>query len=94
MRSYTLAWGICTINRTAKIDLQKPKTLTLNITNASEQQKDKLRGAIRFFSGDRNNIAVQVNDNGQIKPCGAIYLNEEILEQFKEILGEENLTLQ
>ena len=79
---------------TEKIDLQKPKTLTLNITNTSEIQKDKLRGAIRFFSGDRNNIAVQVNDNGQIKPCGAIYLNEEILEQFKEILGEENTSLQ
>ncbi len=78
----------------AKIDLQKPKTLTLNITNTSETQKDKLRGAIRFFSGDRNNIAVQVNDNGQIKPCGAIYLNEEIFEAFKEILGEENTILQ
>ena len=73
---------------------QKPKILSLNITNASETQKDKLRGAIRFFSGDRNNIAVQVNDNGQIKPCGAIYLNEEILEQFKEILGEKNIVLE
>ena len=80
----------------AHIDPQNrtPKVLTLNITNASETQKDKLRGAIRFFSGDRNNIAVQVNDNGQIKPCGAICLNQEILEQFKEILGEENTALQ
>ena len=75
-------------------DPQKPKMLTLNITNASEEQKDKLRGAIRFFSGDRNNIAVQVNDKGQRKPCGAIYLNKDILEQFKEIVGEENTILQ
>jgi len=71
----------------------RPKILLLNITNASETQKDKLRGAIRFFSGDKNNIAVQVNDNGQIKPCGAIYLNQEILEQFKEVLGEKNVSV-
>lgn len=74
-------------------NLQKPKTLTLNITNASETQKDKLRGAIRFFSGDRNNIAVQVNINGELKPSGAIYCNEEIVQQFKEILGNDNVEL-
>ena len=65
----------------------------LDITNASEIQKDKLRGAIRFFSGDKNNVAVQVNINGEIKPSGAIYCNEEILEQFKEILGNDNVEL-
>lgn len=72
----------------------KPRTLTLNITNTSEEQKDKLRGAIRFFSGDRNNIAVQVNDKGQIKPCGAIYLTKEILKEFEEIVGKENIVLE
>lgn len=72
---------------------QKPKVLILDITNADEIQKDKLRGAIRFFSGDRNNIAVQVNINGELKPSGAIYCNEEILEQFKEILGNDNVEL-
>lgn len=71
----------------------RPKILLLDITNASEIQKDKLRGAIRFFTGDKNNIAVQVNINGEIKPSGAIYCNEEILEQFKEILGEVNVQL-
>lgn len=72
---------------------QKPKVLILDITNADEIQKDKLRGAIRFFSGDRNNIAVQVNINGELKPSGAIYCSEEILEQFKEILGNDNVDL-
>ena len=71
----------------------RPKILLLDITNASEIQKDKLRGAIRFFSGDKNNVAVQVNINGEIKPSGAIYCNEEILEQFKEILGNDNVEL-
>ena len=71
----------------------KPKLLTINITNLSEEQKAKLRGAIRFFSGDRNNIAVQVNIDGELKPCGAIYCNEEILEQFEEIVGKENVKI-
>ena len=79
-------------NRQEKINT-RPKVLTLNISNANEVQKDKLRGAIRFFAGDKNNIAVQVNDNGVLKPCGAIFINEEILEQFKEILGRDNIEL-
>lgn len=72
---------------------EKPKLLTINITNISEEQKDKLRGAIRFFSGDRNNIAVSVQDGEKILPCGAIYLTQEILNAFKEIVGEENIKI-
>lgn len=71
----------------------KPKLLTINITNISEEQKDKLRGAIRFFSGDRNNIAVSVKNGEKILPCGAIYLSQEILNAFKEIVGEENIEM-
>ncbi len=73
---------------------QRSKVLTLNITTISEAQKDKLRGAIKFFSGDRNNIAVQVNVNGELKPCGAIYFNEEILDAFKSIVGEQNILVE
>ena len=72
---------------------QRPKALILDIQNASEEQKSRLRGAIRFFMGDRNNIAVKVQDKEGLKPCGAIYLNEEILKEFKEILGEENVKI-
>ena len=72
---------------------QKPKILTLNIQNATEKQKTRLRGAIRFFSGERNNIAVQIIDNEGIKPCGAIYLNKDILTEFEEILGKENVKI-
>lgn len=78
-------------SQTTKMD--NPKILTLNITNISESQKDKLRGAIKFFSGDRNNIAIQVNDNGELKPCGAIYFNEQILKAFEKIVGENNIKL-
>ena len=72
---------------------QRQKALILDIQNASEEQKSRLRGAIRFFMGDRNNIAVKVQDKEGLKPCGAIYLNEEILKEFKEILGEENVKI-
>jgi DNA polymerase III, alpha subunit len=72
---------------------QKPKILTLNIQNATEKQKTRLRGAIRFFSGERNNIVVQIIDNEGIKPCGAIYLNKDILTEFEEILGKENVKI-
>ena len=70
-----------------------PKILTLDIQNATEEQKNKLRGAIKFFSGEKNNIAVQIQDAEGLKPCGTIYLDKEILQEFKEILGDENVTL-
>ena len=70
---------------------QQQKIFTLDITNATEEQKDKLRGALRYFNGDKNNINVQIKIGEEIKPCGQIYLTEEIEEVFKEILGSENV---
>lgn len=72
---------------------QKRKILTLDIRNTTEEQKAKLRGAIRFFSGERNNIPVQIIDSQGVKPCGAIYLNEEILQEFIKILGNEKVSI-
>ena len=72
---------------------QKPKILTLDIRETTEPQKARLRGAIKFFSGEKNNMRVQIIDNEGKKPCGAIYLNNEILQEFKEILGEEKVTI-
>ena len=43
--------------------VQKKKILSINITNLSEEGKDRLRGAIKFFSGDRNNIQIQIINN-------------------------------
>lgn len=72
---------------------QKQRLLSLDITNANEEQKEKLRGAIRFFCGDRNNINVVIKVGEETKPCGQIYLTEEILQEFQEILGTENVGL-
>ena len=70
---------------------QKQKILVLNITDTPEQDKQKLRGAIRYFGGDRNNMNVFVNVNGEEKNCGQIYLTNDILEIFKDIIGERNV---
>ncbi len=71
----------------------KKRILTLDIREISEEQKSKLRGAIKFFSGERNNMPVQIIDSEGIKPCGAIYLTSEILNEFREILGEERVSV-
>lgn len=68
----------------------KTKMLVLNITNVSEEQKSKLRGAIKFFNGEQNNISVAIKIGEDLKSCGAIYLTDEILKVFEEIVGKEN----
>lgn len=65
---------------------KKEKKLELDIREADELQKERLRGAIRFFMGDRNNIKVEIIDKEGTKPCGAIFINGDTLEQFEEIL--------
>lgn len=64
---------------------EQPKVVTFDITNFSEEQKDKLRSAIKYFSGDKNNMNVQVKIGDEIRPCGAIYYNEEIKKIFDKI---------
>jgi hypothetical protein len=71
--------------------VETPKNLSIDITNLEEHTKVRLRGMIKFFSGDRTNIKVQVVDNGDIKPCGTIYATREIIKQFEEVMGEERI---
>jgi len=73
---------------------QKQKIFTLDITDASEEQKDKLRGALRYFSGDKNNINVRIKIGQDLKPCGQIYLTDQIMTVFQDILGAENGTVE
>ena len=64
------------------------KTLNINITNLDENQKTRLRGAIKYFSGDKANVKLEITDKTQIKPCGGIFLTDKILEVFKEIVSK------
>ena len=58
-----------------------------------EAEKDKLRGIIRFFHGDRNNMPVQISEDGELKPCGTIFFTDEILKEFEEIVGKERIEI-
>ena len=70
---------------------QKKNILILDITNADDAQKEKLRGAIKFFNGEKNNIQVEIINGERKDMAGGIFLNtNETLMQFKEILGDEN----
>lgn len=69
----------------------KINCLSINITNLSEDAKDRLRGAIKFFTGDRANVKLEIVQDGETKPCGGIYMTNQILEQFEEIVGKENV---
>ena len=69
------------------------KVLSIDITDLDEECKDRLRGALKFFMGEKNNIAIQIIDNEQIKPAGGIYLNESILKELQEIAGENRVKL-
>ena len=72
-------------------NVPKRKKLTLEITNLREENKEKLRGAIRFFMGERNNTPVYVKQGDKISSCGAIFADEEIINEFAEIVGKENV---
>ena len=66
--------------------------VTINITNLSEEQKDKLRGAIKFFAGDRNNCRIDIKNGERVDSAGGVLMSEEIFKEFKEIVGEENIS--
>ena len=69
------------------------KMLSINITDLDENRKERLRGAIKFFSGDRINVALEIVDGDSHKPCMGIIFSDKIYNEFKEIVGEENIKL-
>ena len=72
---------------------KKTKVLCLNITEVTEDIKVKLRGAIKYFNGEMNNIRVEIIEGEKSIPCGAIYCTEEILKVFVEILGTDKVNI-
>ena len=73
---------------------QKQKVLILDITNADEPEKAKLRGAIKYFKGDRNNINVFVKVGETKSSCGPMYCTDEIMQVFKDIAGNDKVYLE
>ena len=80
-------------NEITDFGVQKKRILSINITNLDETIKKKLRGAIKYFNGEMNNIPVEVQEGDNILKCGAIYLTENILEVFEDIVGKENIVI-
>ncbi len=81
------------LNSVEGAPLGNPKKLIINITNLDEKQKARLRGALKFFNGEKNNTPVQVVDGEKTLDCGTIFLSKDILEEFKELVGEERIEL-
>ena len=83
-------------NNIYKIEADKyfGKTFEINITNLSREEKDKLKALIRAFNNSKNNVNVQVKNNGQIIPCGRMYLDDEVLTKFKQRIGDELFSLE
>lgn len=78
-------------NKITEFSENKKNEIIIDITNLEETKKNKLRGAIRFFSGDKNNISISVKENEEIKSCGGIYFNDIILKEFEELVGAERI---
>ena len=76
-----------------KTKLNTIKTVNIDITNLTEDTKTRLRGAIKFFTGDKLNVKLEITDQGNIKPCGGIFLTDKGIAVFKEIVGEENIKI-
>ena len=74
--------------------IKKINNLEIDITNLSEEVKDKLRGALKFFAGDRNNTALFILNGESKLPAGGIFLNGNTLNEIEEIVGKENCKIQ
>ena len=65
--------------------ITKNKALIINITNLDNNQKAKLRGALKFFTGEKNNMQVYILNGDRKDPAGGIFINNQILREFEEI---------
>ena len=82
------------INNSEKMEKKSGvKTLIINITSLTEEQKNRLRGAIKFFFFFLLNVKLEIKDGDSIKPCGAIFLTDKVLKEFEEIIGSENIVI-
>lgn len=68
---------------------EKTHVLEIDITDLSDSQKDQLRGILKFFMGERSNVPVSIWNQGEEKPAGAIYLNQNIYQEFQKMLGDK-----
>ena len=68
---------------------EKSKVLEIDITDLDENLKNNLRGILRFFNGEKNNVLVYIINGNDKKSAGSIYITDEIISEFKEMLGDK-----
>ena len=73
-------------------DTNKKQTLSINITELTEKQKDRLRGALKFFTGDKNNTQVEIVNGENVSPAGGLYITKDIYAELQEIVGVNNIS--
>ena len=49
---------------------------------------------MKFFSGDKNNIQVEIINGERQDPAGGLYVTKEILEELQEIVGVDNAKIE
>ena len=76
------------------ISIQKKKILSINITELDEESKNKLRGAIKFFCGDKNNMPIQIINGDKKDLAGGIYITDTILSELQELIGKERIKIE
>lgn len=73
-------------------ELPKRKVINVDITNLDAEQKKQLKGFIKYFNGEKNNVPIQVIDGEKTLPCGNIYMTENILQELSDLIGKDRVT--
>ena len=81
-------------SKITKFGAKNSRMLSIDITDLSEEQKEKLRGAIKFFAGDRNNIVVKIINGETSVMSGGIFINDEIFNEFRQIAGYDKVKIE
>ena len=82
-------------NQITELKSNSQRRLVIDITDLPEETKEKLRGTIKFFEGEQNNLKVNVKNNGKETECGAIFADNagKTIEAFKDVVGEDRVEL-
>ncbi len=80
-------------NTISELKLATKKHIEISIDNLSDIQKSRFKGAMNYFEGEKNNIVIYMFDKGQEIAHKPIFANNEIIEEFEEIVGKENLKI-
>ena len=82
-------------NQITELKSNSQRRLVIDITDLPEETKERLRGIIKFFEGEQNNLKVNVKNNGKETECGAIFADNagKTIEAFKDVVGEDRVEL-